>query len=403
VEKSEFYRHARRDVTGPFDGVVVVEVTTSWAGPMAGCLLADFGARVIKVEHPTGEVMRRMPLQIPGSQLMIQHETVNRNKQNLSLNLQKPDGREIFLKLCAKADIVLENFRPGTLGKWGVGYSDVVKVKPDIVYVSISGFGQFGPLSDRPCYDPIAQSYCGWTSLNGDPNGGPMKAPTFLGDDLAGLHAALGAMAALRHRDRTGEGQHVDVSMIDCLLHTSNGHLTAGALGLDIPKTGNEYLMATPVNEYRCTNGHVFVGTLLDSHWAVIANLMGRPEIAPWKNAERRARRAEVNRLVSDWCAGRTVEDVVETLAKHGIPATRINTYHDVAKEEHVAARDMLQAVRLSDGAEAPLTGPAIKFSRTPTRIRHAAPPIGRHNEEILRELGYSKAEIERLINEQRI
>ncbi|HEY0942567.1 MAG TPA: CoA transferase [Steroidobacter sp.] len=402
MEKQDFYRHARHDKTGPYDGLVVIEVTTSWAGPMAGCLLADFGARVIKVEHPMGEVMRRLPLGFPGSKLMIQHETVNRNKQNVSLNLQTPAGREVFLKLCAKADVVIENFRPGTLSSWGVGYGDVAKIKPDIVYVSISGFGQFGPLSDRACYDPIAQSYCGWTSLNGDPDGGPMKAPTFLGDDLAGLHGALGAMAALRHRDQTGEGQHVDVSLIDSLLHTSNGHLTAGALGLPIPKTGNEYLMATPVNEYRCTNGHVFTGMLLDSHWAVLAPLMGHPELAHMKVPERLARRAEVNRLVSEWCSHQTVESVVETLAAHGIAATRINTFQDVAGEAHVAARDMLQTVRLSDGTEAPLTGPSIKFSRTPTRIRNAAPPVGQHNAEILAELGYSQAEIERLISEQR-
>lgn len=179
MEKAEFYKDARNDCTGPCQGLTVIEVTTSWAGPMAGCLLADFGAQVIKVEHPAGEVMRRQPLGIPGSDLMIQHETVNRNKQNVALDIRKPEDKAAFLKLCEQADVVIENFRPGTMAKWGLGYRDIARVKPDIVYVSISGFGQFGPLSDRACYDPIAQNYCGWTSLAGDPGQPPMKAPTF--------------------------------------------------------------------------------------------------------------------------------------------------------------------------------------------------------------------------------
>lgn len=403
MEKAEFYKDARRDKTGPYDGIVVIEATTSWAGPMAACILADFGATVIKVEHPAGEVMRRLPLGVPNSDLMIQHETVNRNKQNVSLNLQKLEGREIFLKLCAQADIVIENFRPGTLASWGVGYADVAAVKPDIVYVSISGYGQFGPMSERACYDPIAQNYCGWTSLNGDPKGGPMKAPTFLGDDLAGLHGALGAMAALRHRDRTGEGQHVDVSLVDSLLYTCNGHLTAGALGLDIPKTGNEYLMATPVNDFRCTDGNVFIGLLLNSHWTVLAKLMGHEDIAHLALPARLARRDELNAIVGAWCATRTVDVVVEAAAQVGLAATRVNTFKDVAAEAHIAARDMLQTTVLTDGTEVPLTGPSVKFSRTPTRIRNAAPAVGQDNEEVLGRLGISSAEIKRLIRERRI
>lgn len=401
MDKADFYRRARGDRSGPYDGVVVIEATTSWAGPMAACLLADFGARVIKVEHPAGEVMRQLPLGIPGSKLMIQHETVNRNKQNISLDLQKPEGKEIFLKLCAQADIVIENFRPGTLASWGLGYDDIAAIKPDIVYVSISGYGQFGAMSDRACYDPIAQNYCGWTSLNGEKDGGPMKAPTFLGDDLAGLHGALGAMAALRHRDQTGEGQHVDVALIDSLLYTSNGHLTAGAFGLDIPKTGNEYLMATPVNEYKCLDGHVYTGVLLNSHWAVLARLIGQHDMADLNAPQRLQRRGDINRGVGEWFAGRTVEAAVAAFTEAGLAATRVNTFKDVAAEEHVASRDMLQTVRLSDGVEAPLTGPAAKFSRTPTRIRNPAPAVGQDTDEILRGLGYSDAEIERLTGKQ--
>lgn len=384
MEKAEFYKDARSDCTGPCQGLKVVEVTTSWAGPMAGCVLADFGAQVIKVEHPAGEVMRRQPLGIPGSDLMIQHETVNRNKQNVALDIRKPDDKAAFLSLCEDADVLLENFRPGTLAKWGLGYADIAKVKPDIVYVSISGFGQFGPLADRACYDPIAQNYCGWTSLAGEPDQPPMKAPTYLADDLAGLHAALGIFAALRHRDRTGEGQHVDVSLIDSLLYSSNGNLTAGAYGLEIPKTGNQFLKAMPANTYPCADGTAYIATLLDSHWDAMAEIIGRPDLVGLRLPDRLERRDELNDLLAAWCLKRPVDEVIRAFSGRGLAVTRVNTYADVAADPHVSARDMLQDVRLSDGADTRLTGPSVKFSRTPTRIRNCAPAVGQHNEELL-------------------
>lgn len=390
MEKADFYRNARADCTGPCQGLVVLEITTSWAGPMAGCLFGDFGAEVIKIEHPAGEVMRRQPLGIPGSKLMIMHETVNRNKRNVSLDLRTEEGRAAFLRLCERADVVIENFRPGTLASWGVGYDDVAAVKPDIVYVSISGYGQFGTHSDRACYDPVAQNYCGWTSVAGEPGQPPMKAPTFLGDDLAGLHAALGAFAALRHRDRTGEGQHVDVALIDSLLYASNGHLTAGACGVEIPKTGNQFPTAMPANVFPCKDGSAYIATLLDSHWDSMAKLIGRPDLTGLRLPDRLARREELNALLAAWCSTRSVETVVDAFASKGLAATRVNTYRDVASEEHTASRDMLQTVKLTDGTEVPLTGPAVKFSRTPTRIRSAAPAIGQDNEELLDAFGSS-------------
>ncbi|MGB3625619.1 MAG: CoA transferase, partial [Henriciella sp.] len=396
MEKADFYRNARTDCTGPCQGLVVIEITTSWAGPMAGCLLADFGAEVIKVEHPAGEVMRRQPLGIPGSDLMIMHETVNRNKRNVSMDLRKTEGRASFLKLCERADVVIENFRPGTLASWGVGYDDVAAVKPDIVYVSISGFGQFGTLSDRACYDPVAQNYCGWTSIAGEPDQPPMKAPTFLGDDLAGMHAALGTLAALRHRDRTGEGQHVDVALIDSLLYASNGHLTAGAYGIDIPKTGNQFPKAMPANVFPCKDGSAYIATLLDSHWDAMAKLMGRADLTGLRLPERLERREELNALLADWCRARPVEEVVDAFAAKGLAATRVNTYTDVASEEHTASRDMLQTVRLVDGVEAPLTGPSVKFSRTPTSIRNPAPSVGPDNEDLLGALGSSNEQVQK-------
>jgi crotonobetainyl-CoA:carnitine CoA-transferase CaiB-like acyl-CoA transferase len=394
MNKNDFYRNARHDLAGPLEGILVLEATTTWAGPMAGCILADFGARVIKVEHPTGEVARRLLPGVPNSaaRLSIVNETVNRNKENVALNLSTPGGRDVFLALAARADVVIENFRPGTLAEWGLGYDDVRAVKPDIVYVSISGYGQFGPLAPRAGYDPLAQNFSGFSSMNGHPQDAPVKAPTFLGDDLGGVHGALGALAALRHRDRTGEGQHVDVALLDSLLFQSNGRLTAGALDIPQPKYGNQFEIAAPVNAYACRDGHVFAGILLDSHWKTLAAVIGRAELADDPRfavlGHRLSNRDAADRMLADWCATRTVAEVVDTMTEAGLPACRINTYAEAAREPHVLARDMLQPTVLSDGSTVPLTGPAVKFSRTPTRVRAAAEPLGASTERVLRELG---------------
>ncbi len=397
MDKTTFYANARNDRSGPLDGIIVIEATTTWAGPMAGCVLADLGATVIKCEHPDGEIARRLPPAVPDSELSIFNETVNRNKKSLTLRLKEPQGREVFLDLCKNADIVVENFKPGTLQNWGCGYLDVAQIKPDIIYVSVSGFGQFGPLSERAGYDPIAQNFTGWSSLNGEPDGGPVKAPTYLADDLGGVHGAIGALAALQHRNATGEGQHVDVSLVDSLLFQSNGYLTSGALELPLKKWANQFVLAAPVNTYPCKDGSVYTGVLLDAHWRALCEHIGCNDIVDLSGAQRLERRDELNDILATWCAQQSTNDVVETLGRLGLAATRVNTYAEAAKHEHVIERDMLQNTTLEDGSEIPLTGPPAKFSRTPTRIRAAAASLGQHNDEIYARLGYDADKIARL------
>jgi crotonobetainyl-CoA:carnitine CoA-transferase CaiB-like acyl-CoA transferase len=353
---------------------------------------------VIKIEHPDGEVIRRLPPLIPDSTNTVPNETVNRNKRNLSLDLRSEGGRDVFLDLCRTADIVIENFRPGTLERWGLGYQHIRAIKADIIYVSISGYGQFGELSDRVGYDPVAQCYSGFSSLNGNPEGGPVKAPTFLGDDLSGLHGAMGAMAALRHRDQTGEGQHVDVALVDSLFFQSNGLPTAGALGIELPRWGNQFGIAAPVNAYPCTDGLAFAGVLLDSHWRTLTDLLERSDLADLDLLARLNRRDEVDGLLADWCAERSVDEVVQTFAGLGLPACRVNTYAEAAVDSHIQSREMLQTIDV-DGQQIPLTAPAVNFSRTPVRIRSRAPGIGQHNREILTELGLSDEAIADLVD----
>ena len=275
----------------------------------------------------------------------------------------------------------------------GVGYEDCKGVKHDIVYVSCSGWGQFGPWSDRAGYDPAAQAASGWMALNGTPADGPTKAPTFLADDLAGMHGALGALAALHHRNATGEGQHVDVSLLDSLLFQSNGLLTLGAMGEELPRLGSEVAASCPTNSYACRDGHIYLAMILDRHWQVLCGLINRPDLAGapgyGTNLERLANRDAVNQVVAQWCAQGQVEATLAALQGAGLVAARINSFKEAAQLEHLWERDMLQPTVVSSGQEVPITGPAAKFSRTPTRVRRPAPDSGQHTEEILSETGF--------------
>ncbi len=400
MDKKSFYQNARSDLAGPLDGIKVVEATTTWAGPMAGCVLADLGATVLKIEHPKGELSRTFRPFIPDSKLNVPHETVNRNKNNVSLDLKQPKGQELFLKLCIDTDILIENFKPGTLSKWGLGYQDVRSVKPDIVYVSISMYGQYGPYSDRPGYDPLAQNFTGWSSLNGPSTIGPTKAPTWLADDLGGMHGVVGALAALAHRNISGEGQHVDVALVDSLIFQSNGFLTSGKLGIPLPKLGNLSSITAPVNVYKCQDGSIFSAVLLQNHWEALCHLIGEDTLSGLKSPERKEQREIIDNLVSSWCSRRTTQEVVSELTNIGLAVTRVNTFEEVATHPQINSRDMLQETKLSDGQKVPLTGPAAKFSRTPTKVRKGAPSIGADNKKIFEALGISREDMKQLKKE---
>ena len=403
MRKSEFYHEARRDLTGPLQGIRVVELTTTWAGPMCGCMLADYGADVIKVEHPRGEVARRSPPFLPGTDppVSFMQATVNRNKRSLTLDLHHPEGRDLFRRLCGRADVVIENFRPGILESWGLSFAELRAMRHDLILVSISGHGQFGRDHQRAGYDPLAQAASGFLSLNGAPEGEPVKSPTFLGDDLAGLHAAFAALAALRHRDLTGEGQHVDVALLDALLFQSTGYPTLGAMGVELPRMGNEFRIAAPASSYACRDGRVMAGVLVDAHWKRLARLIGRPELADdpgYATAPARiARRAAVNQLMADWLAERSVEEAVSAFVAEGLPISPVRSYREAARDPHVADREMLQATQVEGNPDIPVVGPAAKLSRTPLRVRHGAPALGADTEQVLEELGVDAEERARL------
>ena len=396
MQKEEFFAEARDDLTGPLAGVRVLEITTTWAGPLTGAVLADLGADVIKVEIPTGDVARAL-MPLPDTEVSLMHATVNRNKRSLSIDMTSDEGRQTLLDLALTCDIVLENFKAGTLTRHGLGYQQVREVKPDIVYVSVTGWGQFGPDHEAAGYDPMAQATSGFMTVNGAPGGGPTKAGTFLADDFGGLHGVIGAMAALRHRDQTGEGQYVDVALLDSMIHSTNGLPTLGSYGIQPDRWGNQFGFLAPCNLYECADGPVYAGVLLDSHWQVLAELIGQPELAEHESFATRDARA-ANRDVCDmlfgaWLAERTRDEAVAVLQAKGLPAARVQTLAEVASDPHVLERDMLQPMVQHDGTTVPIVGPAAKFSRTPTRIRSAAPALGEHNDEILAEIRSNESE----------
>lgn len=402
MKKWDFFDNARADLTGPLDGVTVLEATTTWAGPMCGCLLADLGADVIKVEPTSGDVSRFLPPFFPGTNppLSFMHASVNRNKRSLALDLRRPQGREIFLKLAAGVDIMVENFRAGKLDSRGLGYEGIKQVNPDIIYVSISGFGQFGMYTHRAGYDVLAQAHSGFLSLSGEPDGEPVKPPTFYSDDLGGLHGALAAVAALRHRDRTGEGQYIDVALLDALLFQSNGNLALAATDVELPRTGNEFVFNAPSNLYRCRDGYIMLVILVDHHWKVLAPIIGHPELADHPdyatNQARIARRSELNAMLSQWFARLTVAEATDLLEHRGLAFSPVRTYAESARDTHVIERDMLQTTE-EHGKVQLHVGPAAKMSRTPLKVRSAAPELGQHTDEILENLGIDADERSKL------
>ncbi|HMC80362.1 MAG TPA: CoA transferase, partial [Acidimicrobiia bacterium] len=284
MDESDFFEPSPAPVAGPLAGIRVVEATTTLAGPMCGCVLADLGADVVKIELPGGEVVRRLPPFLPGTNppLSFFHAHVNRNKRSLCLDLHADEGREVFLDLARRSDVVVQNFRPGTMDEWGVGYAAVRAVKPDIIYASISGFGQYGPDHDQCGYDPLAQAAGGFMSLNGEVDGAPMRSPTFLADDLAGLHGAVAVLAALLHRARTGEGQYIDLSQWETSMAVLPDALVEYTMnGTPPARDGNRDRHLAPHGIFRAA-GHdrwIAVAVEDDAAWVRLAALLGGPEL----------------------------------------------------------------------------------------------------------------------------
>jgi CoA:oxalate CoA-transferase len=365
------------------DGVRILELARFQAGPRGGMILSDLGAEVIKVEALGGEETRRHPPMVRGQSVYF--SVYNRGKKSVCIDLRNPEGKEVFAALVKKSDIVLENFRPGVMKAMGFDYEKLRALNPSIILVSVSGFGQYGPYRDRPAFDSLGQAMGGLMALTGQQEGHPIGTATSLVDRYTSLHATIGTLAALRHRERTGEGQLVDVCLLDSALTM-----------VEIPTS---YYLATGEEggeggrpPYRAKDGWVVIAAAGREMAATLMKMVGGPaDDTPLAGSSPAKERRE---KIDAWCAARTMDEICAALHEHGIPAAPVRTIPEVAKDPHVWEREMLVKMKDPVAGEMYLPGATIKLSKTPARVGMVPTP-GQHTDEVLREvLSYDAAKL---------
>jgi formyl-CoA transferase len=388
-------------MTTALDGLRVLDVSTLFAGPLAATMLGDFGADVIKVEHPKGDPVRNHGASKDGVGLW--GKVVGRNKRGITLYLGSPEGQEVFRRLVATADVVIENFRPGTLERWGLGYEELSRINPGLVLVRVTGFGQFGPYSGRPGFGTLAEAMSGFAAITGEPDGPPTLPPFGLADGISALAAAFATMAALRAREATGQGQVVDLAIIEPILTLLGPQPTVyDALGQLQPRTGNRSANNAPRNTYRTRDGRwVAVSTSAQSIAERVMHLVGRPEFLdePWfaSGAERAEHADELDEAVGSWIAARDREEVVRAFEEAQAAVAPIYDVRDVLADPQFAALGSLVRVPDPELGSVLMQNVLFRMSETPGEIRSAGPSIGQHTEEVLGELGFDSADVAEL------
>jgi len=385
---------------GPLAGIRVIDISTVLGAPVAATLLAEFGADVVKVEEPTtGDLLRQFGQAVNGVPLNWMQEA--RNKKSITLNLRHVEGQELLKRLLADADVLVENFRPGTLDKWNLGPAVLRAVNPRLIVLRISGYGQTGPYRHKGAFDRVASAFSGLTFTTGYPDRPPLRQSFALADFLAASYGAYAVMLALYHRDaRGGAGQEIDLALYEGILRSSESMVTAFTkLGVMRTRTGNRNLGVVPAGQY-LTKDQVWLsmhaGT--DALWGKLAKLIGGKATDPkWKAS--RARQAEgdaVEALVENWVGTRESAALLVELDRAGIPAERLNTVADIVADPHIRARNLLE---WNDPRTGPVTVIDVvpKLSATPGKMRWAGPDKGQHNDEIYGSLGLDQAALARL------
>jgi CoA:oxalate CoA-transferase len=373
-------------------GITILDVTRVVAGPYCTMMLADLGAKVIKVEHPSDpDFVRGFPpfadgIEGQGSGYFAQY---NRHKLGVSLDLKRPEGRALFLEMAAKADILMENFRPGTMDKLGLGYETLKPLCPRLIYTSISGFGQSGPHSRRPAFDSTAQAAGGLWSMNGEADAPPVRVGSIIGDLAASFYATIATLAALREREHSGLGQRVDVAQQDSVVTlTENAIVNYTMAGIVATPMGNEHPFARPYGQYACKDGHVFFGSYSDKLWREACQVFGVPELADDPEIDTMSKRFDqatyerrLRPVIEGWFATRTKAEL-EAMAGDRIALTPVKSMDEVVADPHLAARDMFVPVQIA-GKSVTVFGSPMQLSATPVQPRGAAPELGQHNRAI--------------------
>jgi formyl-CoA transferase len=388
---------------GPLDGVRVLELGSFIAGPFAGQLLGDLGADVIKVEPPgTGDPMRQWGVCVDGRSLW--WPSIARNKRSVALDLRDQRARDAVRRIAATCDVVVENFRPGLLAQWGLGYDALAATNPGIVLVHVSGFGQTGPRASEPGFGSIAEAVGGIRHTTGERDRPPTRAGISLGDALAALFAVIGTLSALHERQRSGRGQEVDVAIYEAVFALMESTVADFELGGAVRGRSGGYLPGVaPSNSYPTRDGHdVVIAANADAVFARLAIAMDRPQLATDERyATHRARgerQEELDAEIARWTATIDADALVTLMREHAIPVGLTNRAPDLATDPHIAAREMI--VRLAAGFEkaVPMAGVVPKLSRTPGSVRAVGPELGAHTDAVLREAGLTDAEIAALL-----
>lgn len=391
---------------GLLDGVRVLDLTRVLAGPYCGMMLADMGADVIKIEMPgKGDDSRRNAPIVHGESAYFMN--LNRNKRGMTLNLKTEKGQEIFKKLVAESDIVLENYRPGVMDKLGLGYEELRKINPAIVYGAVSGFGHYGPYSSRPGYDILGQAISGLMSTTGWPGGAPTRTGTAISDVMGGISCCVGVLAAYVNRLKTGTGDKVDVSLVDSMVSSleiiNMIYLCTGR----VPgRIGNRYEAIYPYDSFEAKDGMVIIACGNDKLYGLLKGVLMIPELDEERfaaNVLRVENHEPLKAIIEKWTRERTLDDIVEILLDAGVPAAPINTIDRVATDPHIAgAREMFVDLEHPKAGKMKVTGNQLKFTNQKVVIDRPAPILGQHTEEILEELlGVSRGEYEELQKEQ--
>ena len=388
--------------TSALAGLKVLEMGQLIAGPFAAKTLADFGADVIKVEPPnSGDPLRKWRMLKDGTSIWWQVQS--RNKRSIALDLRTPEGQELVRQLAQDADVLIENFRPGALEAWGLSPDDLIARNPKLIVLRISGYGQTGPYRNRPGFGVIGEAMGGLRHLTAEPGRVPVRVGVSIGDTLSALHGVIGILLALQHRHATGRGQVIDVALYEAVFNCMESLLPEySAFGAVRGPAGSALPGIAPTNAYQCKDGaYALIAGNGDSIFKRLMVLIGREDLANdvslQDNAGRVARVQELDQAVGEWTAKHSVDEVLNALDGASVPAGRIYTVADIAADPHYAAREMLQNIQLDDGSQLTIPGVVPKLSVTPGQHRSNAPALGQDTDAILKEIGLSAAQIEKL------
>ena len=380
-------------------GVRVVEMGQLIAGPFCGKTLGEFGADVIKIEPPgAGDPLRNWRMIKNGTSVWWQVQS--RNKRSIALDLRSPEGQDIARKLIAEADVLIENFRPGTLEGWGMGWEELKKINPGLVMLRISGYGQTGPYRDRPGFGVIGEAMGGLRHLTAEPGRVPVRVGVSIGDTLAALHGTIGVLMALYHRKvNGGEGQVIDVALHEAVFNVMESLIPEySAFGAVREAAGSALPGIAPSNAYPCRDGYVLVAGNGDSIFKRLMDAIGRPDLgnAPdlADNAGRVRRVAEIDAAIGAWTQTRSIVEVLDTLGDARVPAGRVYTARDIYEDPHYRARDMILMQHTRDGDDIAVPGIVPKLSGTPGTLRSSAPHLGDDTDSVLQQMGLSQENI---------